>query len=429
MEPHKQLTLTNRTLSTVTEKLGYPQLQDWQFSLTKDILNGKDVVFTGGTGCGKTTLLYTPLLAFRLNNPMAVGLSITPTKALGRDQVCRSPCPSAGLLRLCKERSALLKGIPAVAIDEDTASHASLNEHRDLVKEVLGGKYGLVIVSPEMLTSSRFNPLLADLKFCNRLRLVFIDECHLVEEHGSDFRPRYKEIGQLRHRLPSSIPWVAVSATLPNDRTFDKVMTSLGFNPGCYVHGHLPIDNPHICYLPQFFHYPISGATFLDISWLIPSSITSATDIVKSLVFCNTINLGTRIYRFLHCLLPQPLPSNKVILPYHSLISDEGCLDAMERFRSGTTRIIIASDCFTWGVDVPDIRQVVVFDLPSTFSKLVQQMGGAGRDRQQAYAITYAPPWVEDITKDPEDLTKHEAANLKHREAMCPVLRTWFNPS
>jgi hypothetical protein len=129
MEPHKQLMLTNYTLFTVTKKLGCPQLQDWQVSLTRDILNGKDVVFMGGTGCGKTTLLYAPLLAFHLDNPMAVGLSITLMKALGRDQVCRSPCPSAGLLRLCKEHSALLKGIPAVAIDEDTASHASLNEH------------------------------------------------------------------------------------------------------------------------------------------------------------------------------------------------------------------------------------------------------------------------------------------------------------
>jgi len=321
-----------------------------------------------------------------------------------------------------------LKGIPAIAIDEDTASRASLNDHRDLVNEALSGKYGLVIVSPEMLTSDRFKPLLTDPKFRNRLRLVFIDECHLVEEQGADFRPRYKEIGQLRHRLPSSVPWVAVSATLPNDRTFDKVMISLGFNPGCYIHDHLPIDNPHICYLPQFFRHPFSGTTFLDIAWLIPSSVTSAANITKSLVFCNTINLGTRVYRFLHQLLPQPLSSNEVILPYHSLISDEGRLHAMERFRSGTTRIIVASDCFTWGVDVPDIRQVVVFDLPSSFSKLVQQVGRAGRDKQQAYAITYAPLWVKDIAKDPEELTKHEATDLKRREGMCQVLRTWFNP-
>lgn len=334
----------------------------------------------------------------------------------------------AGLPRSSQERSALLKGIPAVAIDEDTASHASLNEHRNLVNEVIDGKYGLVIVSPEMLTSDRFNPLLTHPNFHNKLCLVFIDECHLVEEQGADFCPRYKEIGQLRHRLPSSVPWIAISATLPNDQTFDQVMASLGFNPGCYVHDHLPIDNLHICYFPQFFHYPISGSTFLDIAWLIPSTITSAAEITKSLIFCMTINLGTRVYRFLQHLLPQSLSSSKVILPYHSLLSDEGRLRAMKRFQSGTTRIIVASDCFTWGVDVPDIRQVIVLDLPSSFSKLVQQLGRAGQDKQQAYAITYAPPWVEDVTKDPEEPTKREVSDLKRREGMCQTLRAWFNP-
>jgi hypothetical protein len=99
----------------------------------------------------------------------------------------------------------------------------------------------------------------------------------------------------------------------------------------------------------------------------------------------------------------------------------------MENFRSGTTRIVIGTDCFTWGVDVPDIRNVVVFGLPSSFSKLVQQIGRAGRDGNQAYAITYAAQWVEDIPEGSQRATKQETANLKRREVMCPVLRCWFN--
>lgn len=87
METRKHLTLTDDSLSIIAMKLGYQKLQDWQVKLTGSILDGKDIVFTAGTGCGKTTLLYAPLIAFRLQEPMAVGLSITPTKALGRDQV------------------------------------------------------------------------------------------------------------------------------------------------------------------------------------------------------------------------------------------------------------------------------------------------------------------------------------------------------
>lgn len=96
---------------------------------------------------------------------------------------------------------------------------------------------------------------------------------------------------------------------------------------------------------------------------------------------------------------------------------------------SGTTRIVVGTDCFTWGVDVPDIRNVVVFGLPTSFSKLVQQIGRAGQDGKQAYATTYAPQWVEDIPDDLEKSTKQEVANLKRREAMSPVLRHWFNSS
>ena len=167
METSRCLTLTDHSSSVIAAKLGYLKLQDWQVKLTKNILNEKDVVFTAGTRCGKTTLLYTPLLAFCLEDPMAVGLSITPTKALGCDQVHHSSFSFGGSLRLPQECSARLKGIPAIAINEDTASHASLNEHRDLVKEACNGKYRLVIVSPEMLTSGRFKLLLANPKFCD----------------------------------------------------------------------------------------------------------------------------------------------------------------------------------------------------------------------------------------------------------------------
>jgi hypothetical protein len=292
----------------------------------------------------------------------------------------------------------------------------------------LQGKYGVVIVSPEMLTSRSFEEVLKNTGFQEQLCVVFIDECDLVEEQGSGFRPSYKSIGDLRARLPTSVPWVAVSATLPNNGTFDRVTKSLGFHPGRYIRVSLPIDNPHICYIPQFFSYPISGATFLDLAWLIPPTIANVTNITKTLIFCESIAFGTRVHKFLLHLLPQSL-SNEVILPYHSLISDKGRSHAMEKFRLGTTRIIVASDCFTWGVDVPDIRNVILFGLPSSFSKLTQQIGRAGRDKEQAYAITYAPLWVKEVPGDLVEGSKLKANELKRRNEMCPILCHWFNPT
>ena len=278
-----------------------------------------------------------------------------------------------------------------------------------------------------MLTGQAFNVVIKDKTFQKRLCLVFIDECHLVEEQGSGFRTCYKAIGDLRARLPTSTPWVAVSATLPPGQSFGRVTKSLGFQPHRYIHDSLPIDNTHICYIPQFFSHPVSGTAFLDLSWIIPSTVKSAVDITKTLVFCESIALGTRVYKFLSHLLPQSL-KNDIILSYHSIISDDGRSRAMERFRLGTTQIIVASDCFTWGVDVPDVRNVILFGLPSSFSKLVQQIGRVGRDKEQAYAITYAPPWVK-VPSDSAKVTKLMAAEAKRRDEMCPVLYRWFNPT
>lgn len=78
--------LDTSALSFLAEKLGYV-LRDWQAELTEKILGGNDIVLTAGTGQGKTTILYAPLLVTRLRNPAAIGLSIVPTKALGMDQV------------------------------------------------------------------------------------------------------------------------------------------------------------------------------------------------------------------------------------------------------------------------------------------------------------------------------------------------------
>jgi hypothetical protein len=77
-----------------------------------------------------------------------------------------------------------------------------------------------------MLTSHSFDRVLRDSGFQKQLCVAFIDECDLVEEQGSGFRPCYKSIGDLRARLPTSAPWVAVSATLPKE-TFDHVMGHL----------------------------------------------------------------------------------------------------------------------------------------------------------------------------------------------------------
>ena len=83
MSPH-----WNSIIPMLAQKLGYDHLRDWQIDLTQKVLDGKDVMLTAGTGQGKSTLLFAPLLAKREVDGKAIGLSVVPTKALGEDQVC-----------------------------------------------------------------------------------------------------------------------------------------------------------------------------------------------------------------------------------------------------------------------------------------------------------------------------------------------------
>jgi len=83
-------------IPSLAQKLGYDHLQDWQANITQEVLDGKDIVLTAGTGQGKSTILLAPLLAKHEVDPKAVGLSVAPTKALGEDQVrFIHPHPSA----------------------------------------------------------------------------------------------------------------------------------------------------------------------------------------------------------------------------------------------------------------------------------------------------------------------------------------------
>lgn len=77
----------NTIIPTLAQKLGYSHLKPWQADLTQNVLNGNDVVLTAGTGEGKSTLIFAPLLAKQEVDGKVVGLSVVPTKALGEDQV------------------------------------------------------------------------------------------------------------------------------------------------------------------------------------------------------------------------------------------------------------------------------------------------------------------------------------------------------
>ncbi|KAL0959066.1 hypothetical protein HGRIS_014366 [Hohenbuehelia grisea] len=208
----------------ITPRLGYSSLRDWQIDLGREIFEGRDVVCVAPTGSGKSALLHIPLMAAKEAKGRVLGMSIAPTKILCEDQA----------------QAASARGLRAIALHSDSIRVAKA-EGRNLIREIMADEWDLFVLPPELLNSDELATLLhgqtpnaAPKSKVPELDLVFIDECHLVREHGDEFREAYKKIVFLRGRLPVGIPWVAVTATLPPGEMTEGVLKSLGFCEGEY---------------------------------------------------------------------------------------------------------------------------------------------------------------------------------------------------
>ncbi|KAG9076717.1 hypothetical protein FRC06_009351 [Ceratobasidium sp. 370] len=268
----------------VCEVLGYKELKPWQLENIMQLCDGKDVFLTVATGEGKSTLVHGPIIADLAAGIHSIGVALVPTKCLADDQA----------------RSANEKHIPALALHEDTVRDAqNATPPRNLFDEVAEGKWSLVFLGPEMITSPAFKKLLKTKNpiFLSRFRYFTLDESHLVED-WSDFRSSFSDVCRLRNRFYSSIVWLALSATVARGSEARALKKRLGFDPGCQT-VHLPVDRPSITYAPRFLQYPTSGREFLDLAWVIPRGSQEPSDIPTTILFIEHIECGNRVDAYL----------------------------------------------------------------------------------------------------------------------------------
>ncbi|KAF8598904.1 P-loop containing nucleoside triphosphate hydrolase protein [Ceratobasidium sp. AG-I] len=348
--------------------------KEWQARLPMEMDNGKDVFLIAGTGLGKSTIIYVPLLADIQESKESIGLVIVPTKTLADDQA----------------RSANSKGIPSLALHEDTLRVAQ-DSGKKLFNEVKTGAYRLVFLGPEMLVSPPFDAVIQSPTFRSALRFIFVDEAHLACEWSS-FRDAYRRVKLLRSRLGSKVVWAALTATCAQGAEMDALCDSLGFKEGQFILEILPVDRATIKYEPRFFQHSISGYTFLDLCWIVLGA-TTLEDIPITIVFAERIELVTRIKRYLWQVLPPTTPNRKrAVLAYHSIHSSEYRLAAMAALRDGsTTRVLVSTDTGAYGLDISTIQRVVVVGLSSSYHAMIQRIG---RIRTSGVAVCYFPEWM-----------------------------------
>ncbi|MGJ5633463.1 DNA helicase RecQ [Nostoc edaphicum] len=343
---------------------GYDQFRPGQRQIIEDALQNRDLMVVMPTGGGKSLCFQLPAL---LKNGLTVVVS--PLIALMQDQV--------EALRNNNINATFL--------------NSSLNAYKVRSREeaILSGKVKLLYVAPERLLSERFLPFLDLVKEKIGISSFAIDEAHCVSEWGHDFRPEYRQLKSLRKRYPD-VPTVALTATA-TDRVRSDIIQQLGLKQPSI---HLASFNRENLYYEV---RPKTKYAYAELLELIRE--TEGSTIIYSLTRKKVDELTFK------------LQNDKVIaLPYHAGLSDEERSSNQTRFIRDDVRVMVATIAFGMGINKPDVRLVVHFDLPRNIESYYQESGRAGRDGEPSRCTIFFSfgdvktiEWSIDQKTDPQE--------------------------
>ena len=316
---------------------GYDSFRPLQEDIINAVLDGKDTLALLPTGGGKSICFQVPALA-----KDGLCLVISPLIALMKDQV-------EGLKQ---------KGIPALAI----YSGMSFLEIKKTLQNAAYGNYKFLYVSPERLETNLFLDFLPAIN----INLLAVDEAHCISQWGYDFRPPYMRIASLRVLLPD-VPVLALTASatkVVQDDICDKLL----------------FTKTHQRFQQSFERLNLSYSVFN-----VPSKQNKLLEILKNvpgtaIVYCKSRKHTREISDLLRL-------NNINADYYHAGLNNDERNKKQENWIGNKTRVIVSTNAFGMGIDKPDVRAVVHYDVPDCLENYYQEAGRAGRDGKRAYAV------------------------------------------
>ncbi|MYB40379.1 DNA helicase RecQ [Candidatus Saccharibacteria bacterium] len=326
-------------LESLNQRFGYGSFLPSQREIIGNVLNRRDSLVVMPTGSGKSICYQLPSLF--LNQ---LTLVVSPLIALMKDQV--------DVLQSRGFRAAFINSTMEVA------------EQHKVQEAARQGALNILYVAPERLVTPSFQSLVLDIK----PGLVAIDEAHCISEWGHDFRPDYRKLQFLRPSLPDTT-LIALTATA-TERVRDDILRQLEI-PGAtrFV---TSFNRPNLIY--DIRPKRNSLASLIGLLQKIGSG--------SAIVYCQsrqqTEDLAQRLSNY-------DLPA----LAYHAGLSAEDRRRAQDRFMGGQISIVVATIAFGMGIDKPDVRLVVHYDLPRSIEGYYQETGRAGRDGQPSNCVLF----------------------------------------
>jgi len=332
--------------------LNVKRLRAGQLQPILSALAGKSVLFISPTGSGKSLCFQLPALVHTRNS-----IVISPLKALMSDQV-------GGLLN---------REFPATFINSDLPK-AERETRLNLIKK---NKFKLIYMAPERLEPSRNRASEQQIIFKNSPAYLIIDEAHCIDKWGDAFRPSYTKIGEARQSMGN--PRVLAFTATAGRKTRSRILENLNAqNAEVFVEG---VDRPNVA-LMRFKAEDLSKRAIIVQRLFERMRFRSAG---KALIFVPTIKKGNEVLNllkeaglnvdFFHGKLP---PQDRDFL----LGRFEGRLESK-------LDLLICTNAFGMGMDIPNIRIVFHWQHPGSPEDYLQEFGRAGRDGKQSLAVLF----------------------------------------
>lgn len=315
---------------------GYNQFRPNQEAIVNSVLSGNDTLALLPTGGGKSICFQVPALAMN-----GICIVVSPLIALMKDQV----------------ENLQKKDIKAHAI----YSGMNYREIQTIINNCINGDVKFLYLSPERLIGSNLRSQLQLMEIC----LLAIDEAHCISQWGHDFRPEYRKIAEIRELMPKATV-LALTASATNKVASD-IQTQLGFKKENVFRNSFERSNLHyiVRYTEQKFDKILDALQKITGSALVYVRSRRKTEEVAYMLQQLGIKAGF----------------------YHAGLDFLTRVTKQEDWIKNRVRVMVCTNAFGMGIDKPDCRLVIHYEMPDSLEAYYQEAGRAGRDGNRAFCL------------------------------------------